>query len=402
MKAKILFFSILFSTVILTSSKINAQTFAITGNINGDNNWTNIRQFDISTGNVIKDVLTSGTAVSYVNSETKQVFSSSEVANLNVNDNIAAAAYSSASNKLFYATMHTGQLRWINFNNSALQVQVLQNQFATVPQLSDQSLNITRMCINADGNGYALTNDASHLYRFTTGNTVTVTDLGGVVDADANTSANISILNQCTSWGGDLIADAYGKLYLITAHFNVFEIDANTRIATFLGAVKGLPASFTSNGAVVDADGSVILAGAQVNTGVYKVNFADLTSEKIIGAQTNLSISDLANSNLLYQNDVSSGKVVYQASTETNCQVYPNPISGGVLNIEFNNLNTGNYTITISDPTGKVIYTTNVFVDAKNQLQQINVGHQPAAGIYFINVVDSDKQSVYSGKLVFQ
>ena len=397
MKTKNLFF--LFA-ILITSSPIMAQTYAITGNNNGDNNWTNIRQFDISTGNVIKDVLVPGTQVTYVNVVTNQVLSASEVANISVDDNIAAAAYSLSSNKLFYATMHTGQLRWINFNNPGLQVNVLQQQFATVPQLSDQPLNITRMCINADGNGYALTNDASHLYRFTTGNTVTVTDLGGIVDAESNT--NISVLNQCTSWGGDLIADAYGNLYLITAHYNVFEIDANSRIATYLGAVKGLPAAFTSNGAVVDADGNVILAGAQVNTGVYKVNLADLTSAKISGSETNLSISDLANSNLLYQNEVSPGKVVYQSSAETNCQVYPNPVSGGVLNIAFDNLNTGSYTINISDPTGKVIYTTNTYVATKNQVQQINLGYQPAAGIYFVNVIGSDKQNVYSGKIVIQ
>ncbi len=56
-----------------------------------------------------------------------------------------------------------------------------------------------------------------------------------------------------TSWGGDMIADASGNLYVITAHNHVFKIDVQSRMATYISEIKELPAGFTTNGAVVDA-----------------------------------------------------------------------------------------------------------------------------------------------------
>ena len=56
---------------------------------------------------------------------------------------------------------------------------------------------ITRMVIAADGYGYALTNDANHLIRFSTGRKTAVEDLGTVIDAAAN--KGISVHNKCTA-----------------------------------------------------------------------------------------------------------------------------------------------------------------------------------------------------------
>ncbi|MEI9956835.1 MAG: hypothetical protein WDM90_11150 [Ferruginibacter sp.] len=63
-----------------------------------------------------------------------------------------------------------------------------------------------------------------------------VTDLGNLVDAEDNKSG-ISIHNKCTSWGGDMIADAYGKLYVISAARQVFKVDIDTRIASYIGFI---------------------------------------------------------------------------------------------------------------------------------------------------------------------
>ena len=40
---------------------------------------------------------------------------------------------------------------------------------------------------------------------------------------------------MCTSWGGDLVADAFGKLYVISMKKNVFEIDPQTMVADYKG-----------------------------------------------------------------------------------------------------------------------------------------------------------------------
>ena len=113
------------------------------------------------------------------------------------------------------------------------------------------------MTVAADGNGYALTNDGNHLIKFTTGKKIVITDLGGLLDASSNKA--ISVHNKCSSWGGDIVADAFGKLYLFTASKNIFKIDITERTATHLGTITGLSGAYTLNGAAVDDDDNVII-----------------------------------------------------------------------------------------------------------------------------------------------
>ena len=135
------------------------------------------------------------------------------------------------------------------------------------------------MVIAADGNGYALTNDGSRLVRFTTGKKVTITDLGPVVDDESNKT--VSIKNKCTSWGGDMIADAYNKLYIISANRYVFVLDVETRVAKQIGYISGLPANYSTNGAAVDKDGKVVVASANTFSGYYKFSMSDFAATLI-------------------------------------------------------------------------------------------------------------------------
>ena len=45
-----------------------------------------------------------------------------------------------------------------------------------------------------------------------------ITELGNIIDAEGNA---VSIHNKCSSWGGDMVADAFGKLYVISANHQV-------------------------------------------------------------------------------------------------------------------------------------------------------------------------------------
>ena len=73
------------------------------------------------------------------------------------------------------------------------------------------------LCNNCDNwhinlaGGYALTNDARHLIRFTTGGLPVIEDLGTLVDDPANDGQSIHL--SCTSFGGDMIADDKGNLW---------------------------------------------------------------------------------------------------------------------------------------------------------------------------------------------
>lgn len=98
-----------------------------------------------------------------------------------------------------------------------------------------------------------------------------------------------------------MIADAFGKLYIIAASKNVFVVDVNSRLTTYKGTITGLPANYTTNGAAVDADGNIILSSATAFVGYYKMNIADLVATKIEGSDMVYNASDLASGNLLLQ-----------------------------------------------------------------------------------------------------
>ncbi|UAY53488.1 T9SS type A sorting domain-containing protein [Ferruginibacter albus] len=383
MNCRFLLSTLLVSSSLFSFAQYGAKTFAITGNTNGDFNWKNIRQVDIATGKVIKDV-----------------FSTAAIGG--VPDYVAASAYDAGSNKIFYSTLHSGQLGWFDLDKGNSSVTL--NRFLTVANPTDESLNITRMCINADGNGYALTNDGSHLYQFNTSGIVLVKDLGTLIDADANKS--LSVHNKCTSWGGDMIADAFGKLYIITATHNVFKVDVETRVATFIGAITGLPGTYSTNGAAVDDNGDIVVNSSLSKEGSYKVVLSTLAATKIQNSESGVSVSDLANSNLLLQKEADAarglGKISSSvASVKTgNGHVYPNPVTNKKITVSFDGVKAGTYVIKITDLTGKPILSRSVVVNTAGQTGDIALPLQIASGMYLIKAEGADKQSVFTDKIL--
>jgi hypothetical protein len=56
-----------------------------------------------------------------------------------------------------------------------------------------------------------------------------------------------------------MIADDDGNLYLFSNRINVFKINLGLKVATHLGTVSGLPATYTINGAAVDNKNQVLI-----------------------------------------------------------------------------------------------------------------------------------------------
>ena len=205
--------------------------------------------------------------------------------------------------------MRVGELRWLDLNtkgDAQKYYTVTSTLLNTNQALQDEANHFTRMVIAADGNGYALTNDGSRLVRFSTGKKVIITDLGPVIDDEANKT--VSVKNKCTSWGGDMIADAYNKLYIISANHYVFVLDIETRTAKQIGYITGLPGNYSTNGAAVDKDGNVVVCSANTFAGYYKFSVKDFVASKIEGSDMVYNASDLANGNLLYQKEVEIGR----------------------------------------------------------------------------------------------
>lgn len=412
MKLRALLSIPLITTSIFGYSQDAGRTFAITGDGNGDYMWMNIRQVDLATGKVVKNLYDrTATPFQLIDASSKKPIEYSAELNRNswmapqfpTATMVAAAAFDQRSNKLFFTPMRIGELRWLDLSskNAEPKFYTLQTSLLNPADLNNEANHITRMVIAADGNGYAITNDGNHLIRFTTGKKTVITDLGNLVDASENGA--ISIHNKCSSWGGDVIADAKGGLVIISASHNIFNVDLETRIAKHVGSITGLPAGFTTNGAAVDNDGKVIVTSANSFHGFYKVNMADLSATLIETKDKIYNASDLANSNLLNsKNNSNFGAAELRRDVVGNnfISIYPNPVTTSSFKVTFDNKAAGEYNVALTDLQGRVIYSKQVFVASPNQVETIKLKVKPAAGMYMVRVVDGNQKSVFTDKIV--
>ena len=407
-------YKILFSTIfIATSSIVSAQhisrSYAITGKENNNFFWADIKEVDIATGKVIKTLFeadkTPFKKMSLPNSGDDEKMISANPTGLGV----AACALDAAHNRLYFSPMHFSDICYLDLNRNDASFTTIKTNILPSPSresLQTEENQITRMVIAADGYGYALTNDANHLIRFSTGKKTVIEDLGGIIDATEN--SGISIHNKCTSWGGDMVADAYGKIYIVAASHNVFTIDVTTRVATLKGTITGLPADFTTNGAAVDNDGNVVVSSANVFVGLYKLNIKTLAAEKVQTNEKAFNASDLANGNFLLQKEADEArkfepvKFAQPLTTVSDAKIFPNPAMGAEFKILFEGQKAGNYTILLTDLAGSPIQSKVVNLSKSGQTQTFRLARNHAKGIYIVKVLGNDKQVAFTEKLVIE
>ena len=380
-----------------TASAQSSRLFAITGETKGNLNWNAVREIAIGDASV-KNTLYSPSAnqaISYQSFANRSATPTAEPAI----SAIAATAYDAKTNRLYFTNMRGNTLNYIDLNAKSLTV--ISNDdaaFNTGDKFKSEASIITRMTFGSDGNGYALTNDGEHLVRFTSGSRSVITDLGRLTDGASNST--VSVHNQCSSWGGDLVGDAYGNLYLITMHSTVYKINTQTLVADYVGAIKGLPTNFTANGAAVDANGDLIISGAAYTESYFKVNIGSL--EVIAPVKTEEGVynaSDLASANLLYQAKVADTKAI--AGVEK-VSIYPNPAVGKVFKVQISNPSSDKYVVQVSDVRGKVISQNTSTVAAEGQSLKVNLPTGTPAGLYFLKVTNTAKQTVYNNKIVVE
>ena len=417
MKFKILLTSALIAASIATHAQTENKGFAITGDGNRDFMWMNIRQIDLTTGMVTKTIFQrSKTNFTMLNVDSKKIVDQTAFTDGNIynpsqyptSSFVAAAAYDRRSAKLFFIPMRMGELRWmdVNVKNEAPQFYSISIP-GYIPSVGgEEANNITRMVLASDGQGYAVTNDGNHLYKFTTGKNPSVTDLGGLIDAEEN--KGLSVHNKCSSWGGDMIADAFGKLYIISATRNVFSVDVKSRITTFKGIISGLPNNYTTNGAAVDADGNIVLCSATAFEGYYKMSISNLSANKMEGSDIIYNASDLASGNLLFQKEADQARNSSLSNLSPNKinndlsqnSIYPNPIVSNTFNVLLDGIQNGAYTVIISDLAGRVLQSTKVGLLKGQQSQQITLQNRLIKGTYIVKVVDEKNSEILSDKVI--
>ncbi len=333
----------------------------------------------------------------------------------------AAMAYDKKHERLYYTPMGINQLRYIDLKAKSPKLYYFEDEpFGQVKGMGDVANQITRMVIASDGNGYALTNDANHLIRFTTGKKPVITDLGALTDDAGNGDHSV---HGSRMYGGDMIADASGNLFLITASRYVFNINIESKTAKHLGAVKGLPQGFSTNGAMVEEGSKVIIASSQSTAGYYRFDLNSLQAEKVSGASEVFNASDLANGNLAFEKkkkekkkeevipgtkppvvaaDAARKSPVQEASGKNNISVFPNPVTNGVVRVSFDNQPAGRYQVQLLDVSGKLISAKEVTISSDVQLEELRMPELSVRGNYFIKVFSESNKVSMTSKIVVQ
>lgn len=328
--------------------------------------------------------------------------------------NSAAMAYDKKHDRLYFTPMGINQLRFIDLKSG--KVYYFENEsFGAVKGFNDVKQQITRMVIAADGNGYALSNDARHLMKFTTGKKPVITDLGPVNDKSVPANEGLKIGMQM---GGDMIADAKGNLYLVSAHRNVYKIDIDSRSAEYLGPIKGLPKGYSTNGAMVEGGSKVIVCSSESTQGYYRFDLETLESERIVESNSVFNASDLANGVLAFEKkkkDVPEEKAdekeslavevtrkpTQESVSGDGISVYPNPVTNGYVRISFANQPIGKYQVQVMDMSGKMVQSRSISLNGKNQIEELRIP-VVAKGSYFVKIVNEAGQAVSTNKLVVQ
>lgn len=426
MKYKFLLLSITFFLFFHGFSQKSSSLFAITGQSVKNFNWMDIRSLNMKTGNVEHVLFENGKSeYTYINSENKsqinEIVLNGNPAKLSVGDvhvvseqiilqnptptslMVAATAFDQRHNRLFFSTLHDGRLIWLDLSKkNEASFFTIDKPLIVQNDYNDEALNITRMTIGSDGFGYALTNDANHFIRFFTGKKIVVSDLGALLDDENN--KGISIHNKCTSWGGDIVADASGKLYLFSAGRQVFEIDIDTKIATLKGAVLNLPATYTLNGAAVNENDEVIVSSANTYDGFYTINMKDFTAIKLPTTSQVFNASDLASSNLIFQNKKTGSAVLRKEEVLGNkfISLYPNPVRNGEVKIVFENHLPGQYKIALTDIQGRMIENSTENIQYPGEAVNFKLKTKPVKGVYMIKITNQENFNIYSDKLVVE
>ena len=397
----------------ITFAQNDRFAFAVTDLQQTGSGWNAIRKLDLATGEY-SQVLFNGMdgKLAVYDAATKKEFTPAADAKFGnimqfpFYSGVAATAYDKKNNRLYFTPMFIDQLRYVDLKTMKVYY-VNEKPFTKFGNLhNDEGKIITRMVIAPDGNGYAVSNDASTFIKFSTGKNLQVTQLGSLVDDPAN--GGVSIYNRCSSWGGDMVADDAGNLVIITSRNSIYKVKIETKVASLQGYIKGLSKDFTSNGAVVTNEGKILVSSAVSNDSYFIVNPKDWTATAFKTAGSVYRSSDLANSNYLQTKpqtnvpEFTTRKIPGNIIASSKIMVYPNPVSNNQFMLQFGKITAGTYNLELTDVMGRVVMQRNVNVQAEDQVESISLKSTMARGIYLVKIIDQENKSVLSQKLVVQ
>ena len=124
------------------------------------------------------------------------------------------------------------------------------------------------------------------------------------------------------------------------------------------------------------------------------------------GSDVVYNASDLASGNLLFQkesdNAMRNAKItpVATANTITENLVYPNPVVSNTFNLLLDKGMAGNYTVVITDLSGRALQTNKTGIVKGQQSYRVNLSSRPAKGTYLVKVLDEKNNVILSDKVM--
>jgi hypothetical protein len=427
---KNLLFIVACSLSLVSIAQQGSQKTFLISSPKGSLNYVNITAVDIHAGKLITDIYNPSKNYVYRSSGFRSYLSLQKNIFLDntgatyidtlrtpMGGAVACTAYDQKTNRLFFVPQHLSELRYIDLNQPDPSFTYLDNQSLNLLHNPDDVANqITRMTIASDGFGYALTNDGEHLIKFTTEGTPVIQDLGVLIDKPTN---QVFVRSSCSSWGGDMVADANGNLYLISQFNHLFKISLPSKVCEYMGYISFLPPSFNTNGATVDENGDLILScGSSLDKGIppfYKVtNWSYLQAAPL--EENNMgwgNISDMASSNFLFQKSTAAAPATTTATIIKTAEapkvplptytIYPNPVSHGKFTIKTTNIaEKGEYKMMVLDLTGRSVMEGKMNLGLKSNTNSFIFPSQEAKGTYMVLIVDYFNRTVYSQLLLVQ
>jgi methionine-rich copper-binding protein CopC len=77
-------------------------------------------------------------------------------------------------------------------------------------------------------------------------------------------------------------------------------------------------------------------------------------------------------------------------------------VGNNQFKLQFNKMIPGNYTIELTDVSGKLIMTQKINILNDIQVQTINLKKNTAQGIYLVKISDINSKAIFTQKLVVQ
>ncbi|RFM26297.1 T9SS type A sorting domain-containing protein [Deminuibacter soli] len=373
----------------LCASVANAQTvaYAVTSDSLIGLNWNVFRAVDLGSG-------AGGDALGRA-PVTDKVMNTTGVSK------VAACAYDRTSGKLYFVVLPMNDLYVVTPNGRNIPEKIGTLPLPAPATPGSEENNITRMAIGVDGRGYALSNNGNHLFAFTAGKHPVITELGALKDAASNGAQ--SVHTPLNSWGGDMVADVNGFLYLIDMYNKLFKIDVNKLEATLQGTIQGLPQGFYTNGAAVDDNDKLVLSSVTYDKGYYLLDMSSLKATPAAGSKGVYGASDLTSSNLLYENrnkDVAVKTIQPAQDVNPNISVWPNPVTNGQFSVIFKNVPKGAYTVQLMDIKGNLFSSYVTKVDVAGQNIVYRYGSDVLNGMYFVKIISADGKTHSTHKII--